>query len=117
MRPNVLDGTTTRYDTNAGTAFITVNRLDGAPVEVIVRIGRVGSTAGELAEAVGRLATLYLTTADDQMSAARDVVDELSGIGLSYYAEWARKSVPDAVAAALEREINDRGDTGASRYG
>jgi ribonucleoside-diphosphate reductase alpha chain len=60
-RPASLTGETQKVHTQAGTAYITVNRgEDGQPIEVFLNVGKAGSDVMELGEAMGRLISLGL---------------------------------------------------------
>lgn len=109
-----LQGITVRLSTNAGTAFITINDYGGEPYELFLRIGKAGTTIGELAEAIGRLVSLIFQLEDGTTRADREklIRHQLEGIGISAYVPEALPSVPDAVAEAFTyRYQGDKDDT------
>lgn len=98
-RPDVLDGTTTKQATRAGTAYVTVNRdpSGGRPVEVFFNVGKAGSEVAALAEGLGRLASLALRSG----AGLPDVAGQLNGVGGS---SQFNQSIPNAIATALTTE-------------
>ena len=85
----------------------------GWPVGVFVNVGKAGSDIAGLAEALGRLISLHLRIASPLSPAerAREIIDlQLRGIGgsragLGFGPEQIR-SLPDAVARAIEAHFN-----------
>ncbi|MXX93378.1 MAG: hypothetical protein F4169_05210 [Gammaproteobacteria bacterium] len=76
-RPNVLEGVTTRLNTERGELFVTVSTdAYGSPVEVFGRLGKAGSFEHGVTELACRLVTLALRSG----ATARDVVSECHGI-------------------------------------
>lgn len=98
-RPTVLDGTTTKVQTRAGTAYVTVNRdpSGGTPVEVFFNVGKAGSEVAALAEALGRLASLGLRSG----ATLGGVAGQLDGVGGT---SQFNQSIPHAIAKALTDE-------------
>lgn len=95
MRASTLIGTTTKYATDVGTAFITVNRdEESKPREVFVNVGKGGTHLQELSEAIGRLASIAL----QKDVPVHVVAGQLLGIG--GYSKL-QKSLPTAVSMAL----------------
>ena len=76
-RPDVLEGATTRLNTERGELFVTVSTdASGTPVEVFGRLGKAGSFEHGVTELACRLATLALRSG----ATARDIVSECQGI-------------------------------------
>lgn len=59
-RPPILKGDTIEMETGCGKLFITINSLEGKPMEVMGRMGKSGGCISSNIEAIGRLATLAL---------------------------------------------------------
>ena len=77
QRPDVLEGVTTRLNTERGELFVTVSTdASGSPVEVFGRLGKAGSFEHGVTELACRLATLALRSG----ATARDIVSECQGI-------------------------------------
>ncbi len=113
-RPQKLTGATYEWPTPLGKAFITVNELDGVPVEVFVNVGKAGSDVAAASEALGRLVTLFLKHADipDVERRVGYLIDHLSNIGGSSsvgFGENRVSSVPDAVAKTLRKHLAENG--------
>lgn len=105
-RPRSLRGSTYKIKTPVGTAFITINNNgDGKPFEVFINVGKGGSDVAALAEMSGRLISLLLRTAADPDAIAKEIIDQLKGIGggrsLGFGPEKS-SSLADAVAKAFE---------------
>lgn len=81
--PPVIDGTTLRRETPAGTLRVTINAVGDRPFEVFVLLSRAGSEAQSFAEGLGRVISVLLRI--DSSLSARDrlalVADQLQGIG------------------------------------
>ena len=103
-RPDVLLGVTRRSRTPLGTLWTTVNTLGGWPFEMFCQIGSAGSDVGAFTEAIARLISLALRCGVDP----RQIVGQLRGIsgpGQVGFGPEAVRSVPEAIARALEAEI------------
>ncbi len=108
-RPDSLPAVSERIRTDSGHLYVTVTFRDGRPFEVFVSPGKGGYPEMAAAEALGRLASLSLRSGIDY----REVVRQLEGIGggpegaaaraAEGGGEAAARSIPDAVAKALER--------------
>lgn len=94
QRQKVLTGRTTRVNTHAGTAYITLNEQDGKPVEVFMNVGKAGTDVMTMGEALGRLVSQALQ-ANVPLS---DIADSLSGVG---GASKLNPSLPHALSEAL----------------
>ncbi len=106
-RPVRVEGATYRIETPLGNAFITVNQdSSGSPFEVFIAIGKAGSEVAAMAEALGRLISTTLRFGNHlpARERAREIIDQLSGIGggstVGFGANRVR-SLPDAVAKAI----------------
>lgn len=113
-RPQKLTGATYEWPTPLGKAFITVNELDGKPVEVFVNVGKAGSDVAAASEALGRLVTLFLKHAALEKTEKKVsmLVDHLSNIGGSTsvgFGENRVSSVPDAIAKTLRKHVQENG--------
>ncbi len=104
-RPDQLYGTTTKVQTRAGSAYVTVNRdpAGGRPVEVFFNVGKAGSEVAAMAEALGRLASLALRKG----ATLGGVANQLDGVGGS---SQFNRAIPHAIALALTSEAS--GDSG-----
>lgn len=115
-RPSKCYGATVSKQTPAGTAHITMNNdTDGEPFEVFVDIGKGGSDIKAMAEGLGRLCSLVLRlgsglTAQEKVE---EIINQLSGIGGQRSIGFGHnriKSLPDAVAHALEEQYSEAYD-------
>lgn len=76
-RPDVLEGVTTRLNTERGELIVTVSKdRSGSPVEVFGRMGKAGSFEHGVTELACRLATLALRSG----TPALEIVSECQGI-------------------------------------
>ena len=109
-RQSVLSGRTYRMETPIGTAYVTVNDLDGEPYEVFINVGKGGSDIAAVSEALGRLCSLELQTPSPlgARERAKAIVHKLRGIAGSNSVGFGPNrvaSLPDAIAVALNRHI------------
>ncbi len=110
-RPSVVIGRTHEIHTPFGTAYVTVNRNGDSgtdPFEVFVTIGKSGSDAAALAEALGRLISGWLRSAFNPDKAMEEIAYQLRGIGGSSSIGFGAQkvaSIPDAVSKVLFREL------------
>ncbi len=103
-RPQCLQGFTEVIKTGYGNLYVTVNTIEGRPVEVFVQIGKSGYSTMADAEATGRLVSLALRS----RIAVEDVIEQLEGIGGSSPVFSEGKlvmSIPDAIATVLKRHF------------
>jgi ribonucleoside-diphosphate reductase alpha chain len=103
-RPKVLRGATYKYNTPFGMAYITVNDIDGTPGEIFLNVGKAGSDVFAMAEALGRVCSLFLRYGDHG-NKVQLLVKHLKGIGGSGAVGFGPnrvESIADAVAKALE---------------
>ncbi len=109
-RQSVLSGRTYRMETPIGTAYVTVNDLDGEPYEVFINVGKGGSDIAAVSEALGRLCSLELQTPSPlgARERAKEIVHKLRGIAGSNSVGFGPNrvaSLPDAIAVALSRHV------------
>ncbi|RJE90823.1 adenosylcobalamin-dependent ribonucleoside-diphosphate reductase [Paenibacillus sp. 1011MAR3C5] len=103
-RPSVLRGATYKINTPFGMAYITINDLDGSPAEIFLNVGKAGSDVFAMAEALGRVCSLFLRYGDHGEK-IRLLIKHLKGIGGSGAIGFGVnrvESIADAVAKALE---------------
>jgi ribonucleoside-diphosphate reductase alpha chain len=95
-RGTKLHGTTIKFPTSLGTAFVTVNKDDDATIrEIFVNVGKAGSDVQHLSEAVGRLVSAALQHGIEP-HVIRAQLNGVGGFGKM------RKSLPTAIADAIE---------------
>ncbi|MBB6695174.1 adenosylcobalamin-dependent ribonucleoside-diphosphate reductase [Cohnella xylanilytica] len=107
-RPKVLRGATYKFNTPFGMAYITVNDIDGTPGEIFLNVGKAGSDVFAMAEALGRVISLFLRYGDHG-NKVQLLVKHLKGIGGSGAVGFGPnrvESIADAVAKALELHAN-----------
>lgn len=108
-RPQILKGATYKINTPFGMAYITINDLNGAPSEIFLNVGKAGSDVFAMAEALGRVCSLFLRYGDHG-NKVNLLVKHLKGIGGSGAIGFGAnrvESIADAVAKALEIHISD----------
>ncbi len=106
-RPQVLRGATYKINTPFGMAYITINDLDGIPSEIFLNVGKAGSDVFAMAEALGRVCSLFLRYGDHGFKVEL-LIKHLKGIGGSGAIGFGVnrvESIADAVAKALEAHI------------
>jgi ribonucleoside-diphosphate reductase alpha chain len=106
-RPQILKGATYKINTPFGMAYITINDLDDAPSEIFLNVGKAGSDVFAMAEALGRVCSLFLRYGDHG-NKVNLLVKHLKGIGGSGAIGFGPnrvESIADAVAKALELHI------------
>lgn len=102
-----LTGRTIVVPTPFGKAYVTINELDGEPIEVFINIGKAGSDVRADAEALGRLISLALQMAlpGTRRAALYHIRSQLKGIRGSQVSPFLgpRKtySLPDSLGEAL----------------
>lgn len=109
-RPQVLHGATYKINTPFGMAYITINDLNGIPSEIFLNVGKAGSDVFAMAEALGRVCSLFLRYGDHGHKVEL-LIKHLKGIGGSGAIGFGPnrvESIADAVAKALE--IHVQGD-------
>ena len=103
-RPLYLQGFTEVIKTGYGNLYVTVNTMEGKPIEVFVQIGKSGYSTMADAEATGRLVSLALRSGVN----VKEVVEQLEGIGGSSPVFSDGKlvmSIPDAIATVLKKHF------------
>ncbi|MFS0722852.1 adenosylcobalamin-dependent ribonucleoside-diphosphate reductase [Paenibacillus sp. 1P07SE] len=108
-RPQVLRGATYKVNTPFGMAYITINDLDGTPGEIFLNVGKAGSDVFAMAEALGRVCSLFLRYGDHG-SKVQLLIKHLKGIGGSGaigFGATRVESIADAVAKSLELHVSD----------
>lgn len=108
-RPQVLHGATYKINTPFGMAYITINDLNGVPSEIFLNVGKAGSDVFAMAEALGRVCSLFLRYGDHGQKAEL-LIKHLKGIGGSGAIGFGPnrvESIADAVAKALETHIQN----------
>lgn len=104
--PSIIAGQTFRQPTPAGTARVVINEADGQPFEVFLLLGRAGSEVQSFMEAIGRLISIFLRSADHLTPRERLalIADQLQGIGGAQQMGFGPQrvlSVVDAVGHVL----------------
>jgi ribonucleoside-diphosphate reductase alpha chain len=103
-RPNILEGVTKRIKTGCGNFYITINKIDDKPVEVLSHIGKAGGCAICQGEAVCRLVSLGLRAG----ITPNRIIKQLHGIRCpspTWYEGNQILSCPDAIAQTLKEEF------------
>ncbi|WP_281886231.1 adenosylcobalamin-dependent ribonucleoside-diphosphate reductase [Paenibacillus sp. YYML68] len=103
-RPQVLRGSTYKFNTPFGMAYITINDMNGSPSEIFLNVGKAGSDVFAMSEALGRVCSLFLRYGDHG-NKVELLVKHLKGIGGSGAIGFGAnrvESIADAVAKALE---------------
>lgn len=106
-RPQVLRGSTYKFNTPLGVAYITINDLNGVPGEIFLNVGKAGSDVFAMSEALGRVCSLFLRYGDHGQK-ERLLIKHLKGIGGSGAIGFGAnrvESIADAVAKALELHL------------
>lgn len=123
-RPYKRYGVTVSQASPSGTAHITMNDdADGRPFEIFVDIGKGGSDIKAMAEAMGRLMSLLLRISSPLSPKDRiqEIIGQIKGIGGARSLGFGKnrvRSLPDAVALALEEHYGVQGDgNGGSHAG
>ena len=112
-RPQILRGATYKVNTPFGMAYITINDLDGTPGEIFLNVGKAGSDVFAMAEALGRVCSLFLRYGDHG-SKVQLLIKHLKGIGGTGaigFGATRVESIADAVAKSLELHISEVADT------
>ncbi|RIX59386.1 adenosylcobalamin-dependent ribonucleoside-diphosphate reductase [Paenibacillus nanensis] len=111
-RPSVLRGATYRINTPFGMAYITINDLDGVPAEIFLNVGKAGSDVFAMAEALGRVCSLFLRYGDhgDKVKLLVKHLKGIGGSGAIGFGVNRVESIADAVAKALEMHAGSGAD-------
>ncbi|MHA6484777.1 adenosylcobalamin-dependent ribonucleoside-diphosphate reductase [Paenibacillus sp. strain BS8-2] len=107
-RPAVLRGATYKINTPFGMAYITINDLGGLPAEIFLNVGKAGSDVFAMAEALGRVCSLFLRYGDhgDKAKLLIKHLQGIGGTGAIGFGSNRVESIADAVAKALDTHIN-----------
>ncbi|WP_336786411.1 adenosylcobalamin-dependent ribonucleoside-diphosphate reductase [Paenibacillus sp. MMO-177] len=115
-RPQILRGATYKVNTPFGMAYITINDLNGTPGEIFLNVGKAGSDVFAMAEALGRVCSLFLRYGDHG-NKVKLLIKHLKGIGgtgaIGFGANRV-ESIADAVAKALEIHIESTNEQAAA---
>lgn len=116
-RPKVIIGFTQKGETNYGNLYATLNVVDGKPYELFVNIGKSGSLAKSLSEALSRTISISLQNGiniDEIIKTLNGIADSETPWVFEDYKgneEWC-KSIPDMIAKMMKslseyvKEIN-----------
>lgn len=102
-RPDNLPSKTTQIKTGHGTLYLTISYKDEKPFEIFCTIGKSGRELTALAEAIGRLCSLWLRSGGN----VKDLSEQLKGIGGESplpNENGLVLSIPDAIGQLLEKE-------------
>lgn len=117
-RPQVLRGATYKINTPFGMAYITINDNEGIPSEIFLNVGKAGSDVFAMAEALGRVCSLFLRYGDHGQKEEL-LIKHLKGIGGSGAIGFGAnrvESIADAVAKALEAHIESNEQAAAYEH-
>lgn len=107
-RPERLEGPTVKLKTPLGSLLVTLNYLDGRPIELLGIIGKAGSDVYAFTEAIARLVSIALRCGIDPQV----IADQLKGIGGSSAIGFGPNqvtSVPDAIGKFIQGIIDHNG--------
>lgn len=106
-RPQVLQGATYKLNTPFGMAYITINDLNGTPGEIFLNVGKAGSDVFAMAEALGRVCSLFLRYGDhgEKVGLLIKHLKGIGGTGAIGFGANRVESIADAVAKALEMHV------------
>ncbi len=122
VRPEVVSGYTRQVRAPEGKVNVTLNSDDDGILEVFVNVGKAGSDVAALAEGLGRLISLHLRIDSpiSQDERASEVARQLRSIGGSTsigFGIGRVRSLPDAVARAIELHLAKADDITAAQTG
>ncbi|NOU97877.1 adenosylcobalamin-dependent ribonucleoside-diphosphate reductase [Paenibacillus sp. LMG 31456] len=113
-RPQILRGATYKFNTPFGMAYITINDMNGSPVEIFLNVGKAGSDVFAMSEALGRVCSLFLRYGDhgNKVQLLTKHLKGIGGSGAIGFGANRVESIADAVAKALEihGEFSDDAD-------
>jgi ribonucleoside-diphosphate reductase alpha chain len=103
-RPQILRGSTYKFNTPFGMAYITINDMNGSPSEVFLNVGKAGSDVFAMSEALGRVCSLFLRYGDhgNKVQLLTKHLKGIGGSGAIGFGPNRVESIADAVAQALE---------------
>ncbi|QLG30164.1 adenosylcobalamin-dependent ribonucleoside-diphosphate reductase (plasmid) [Halorarum halophilum] len=106
----VLEARRERIKTGYGQMYVNIGfDEEGRPVETICNIGKSGGFTNSMVEAIGKLSSLALQAGVP----AEEVIEKLDGISspdIAFDDGEQIASLPDGIAAALQRAIESRQD-------
>jgi hypothetical protein len=108
VRPDVLVGETYKLKTEAGNFYLTINSLEGVPIEVRIQVGKSGTVMRNSLEVLGIcLSRILQTTGKEAMlDFLLDNFKEIRGEDNLIYDGKQYKSVMDFVAFQLTSKLN-----------
>ncbi|MCM3632286.1 adenosylcobalamin-dependent ribonucleoside-diphosphate reductase [Paenibacillus camelliae] len=117
-RPQVLLGATYRMNTPLGMAYITINDLDDVPSEIFLIVGKAGSDVFAMAEALGRVCSLFLRYGDhgNKVQLLIKHLKGIGGTGAIGFGQHRVESIADAVAKALELHLQNKEHASAAEH-
>jgi len=117
-RPQVLKGATYRMNTPLGMAYITINDLDDVPSEIFLIVGKAGSDVFAMAEALGRVCSLFLRYGDhgNKVQLLIKHLKGIGGTGAIGFGQNRVESIADAVAKALENHLQAKQEQAVDSY-
>jgi ribonucleoside-diphosphate reductase alpha chain len=120
-RPAVMQGYTRQVSAPEGKINVTINSDETGPMEIFLNVGKAGSDIAALAEALGRLVSLNLRLLSplSPIDRTREIAEQLRGIGGSRsvgFGPQQVRSLPDAVARALEQHLESLQQHAASSH-
>ncbi|OGH17996.1 MAG: ribonucleoside-diphosphate reductase, adenosylcobalamin-dependent [Candidatus Levybacteria bacterium RIFCSPHIGHO2_01_FULL_38_12] len=107
-RPMVVEGVTYQVESPVGKMYVTINHKEGKPFEVFITNGKSGSDVAAMADALGRVISVFLRLSSPvpARERMRKIVSELSGLGGARsvgFGENKVRSLPDAVAKVIAK--------------
>jgi ribonucleoside-diphosphate reductase alpha chain len=105
----VLHGATYKINTPFGMAYITINDMNGTPGEIFLNVGKAGSDVFAMAEALGRVCSLFLRYGDhgEKVELLIKHLKGIGGTGAIGFGPNRVESIADAVAKALETHVQN----------
>ncbi|MFC1866727.1 vitamin B12-dependent ribonucleotide reductase [Thermodesulfobacteriota bacterium] len=110
IRPETLDGFTTKMQTGMGNLYVTVTEYNENPFEIFATIGKSGRSTTAKTEAIGRLVSLALRSGVK----VEKIIDQLKGIGGEhpvFQKDGLVLSIPDAISRVLENRYMKNKDS------
>jgi len=104
-RPLLVSGDTTKINSGHGKVYVTVNSMNGTPIEIFCSSGKAGKCDSATTEAITRLISLCLRSNIDP----NEVVEQLRNITCCpvWDGGFQIMSVPDAISKVLHDHIWD----------
>ena len=111
-RPQMTKGKTSKIETHCGVMYVTINEDDVGVCEVFARIGKSGTCATSLLEAVSRMISLALRAGVNLDALVKQLKNIRCGAGIDESNGEQKKSVScaDGIRMAIEeyREAKSR---------